>query len=171
MQHKNIIIIGPLGVGKTTTGKQVAKKLQMVFYDTDQEIEKQTGVSVSTIYEFEGELGFRQREKEMVVKLTELDNIVLSTGGESILLAENRALFQERGLVIYLRASLETQLDRTNRRRGVRPTLNTTNPHQKIIEFEQIRAPLYQSIANHTFDTDKFSPSDIANQIAALWSA
>lgn len=165
MKNKNIFIIGPLGAGKTTVGRELAKRAHLVFYDSDHEIEKQTGVSVATIFEFEGETGFRKREQEMIAKLTQLDNIVLSSGGGSILRPENRHALSTRGTVIYLRASLETQLERTNQRKGVRPLLDTPDPFKKIIELNEIRSPLYQEIANLIYDTDIDSPKDIANFI------
>ncbi len=165
LKNKNIFIIGPLGAGKTTVGRQLAKKARFVFYDSDQEIEKLSGVSVATIFEFEGEAGFRKREQEMIAKLTQLDNIVLSSGGGSILMPENRHAFSSRGTVIYLRASLETQLQRTNQRKGVRPLLDIPDPYQKIIELDHIRAPLYKEIAHFTYDTDINGPKEIADQI------
>src|SRR3990167_3177612 len=165
MKNKNIFIIGPLGAGKTTVGRQLAKRAHLVFYDSDHEIEKLTGVSVATIFEFEGESGFRKREHDAIEKLTQLDNIVLSSGGGSILMAENRSAFASRGTIIYLRASLETQLQRTNQRKGTRPLLDIPDPMKKIIELDHIRAPLYQEIANYTYDTDIDSPKEIADQI------
>ncbi len=165
MKNKNIFIVGPLGAGKTTVGRQLAKRAHLVFYDSDHEIEKRNGVSVATIFEIEGESGFRKREHEVIEKLTQLDNIVLSSGGGSILMPENRHAFASRGTVIYLRASLETQLQRTNQRKGVRPLLNIPDPFKKIIELAQIRSPLYQEIANYTYDTDIDDPKEIAEQI------
>jgi shikimate kinase len=165
MKNKNIFLIGPLGAGKTTVGRQLAKRAHLVFYDSDQEIEKLSGVSVSTIFEFEGEAGFRKREREMIAKLTQLDNIVLSSGGGSILMPENRQALASRGTVIYLRASLETQLQRTNQRKGVRPLLDIPDPLKKIIELDSIRSPLYQEIANFTYDTDVEGPKEIADHI------
>ncbi|OGT44884.1 MAG: hypothetical protein A3E82_02930 [Gammaproteobacteria bacterium RIFCSPHIGHO2_12_FULL_38_11] len=165
MQNKNIFIIGPLGAGKTTVGRQLAKKVHFVFYDSDHEIEKKTGVSVATIFEIEGEEGFRVREQNMIAKLTQLDNIVLSSGGCSILKPENRQAFASRGTVIYLRASLETQLKRTNQRKGTRPLLDIPDPYQKIIELDKIRSPLYESIADYTYNTDIDSPHEIADKI------
>lgn len=165
MKSKNIFLVGPLGVGKTTVGRQLAKTARLVFYDSDQEIEKLTGVSVTTIFEIEGEAGFRKRERDMIDKLTQLDSIVLSSGGGSILMPENRMAFSTRGTVIYLRASLATQLQRTNQRKGVRPLLNTPDPLKKITELDQIRSPLYEEIANFTYDTDLAPPKEIAEQI------
>ncbi len=165
MKNKNIFLIGPLGAGKTTVGRQLAKRAHLVFYDSDHEIEKKTGVSVTTIFEVEGEPGFRKREFEMIAKLTQLDNIVLSSGGGSILMPENRLAFKSRGTVIYLRASIETQLGRTNQRKGVRPLLNVPEPLKKIIELSQIRSPLYEEIADFTYDTDIDDPKKIADDI------
>ncbi len=165
MKNKSIFIVGPLGAGKTTIGKQLAKRAHLVFYDSDHEIEKRNGVSVATIFEIEGEAGFRKRERDVIDELTRLDNIVLSSGGGSILPPENRRAFASRGTVIYLRASLETQLQRTNQRKGVRPLLDIPDPFKKIIELDQIRAPLYQEIANYTYDTDVDDPKKIADQI------
>lgn len=154
-----------MGVGKTTIGRQLAKRAHLVFYDSDHEIEKLTGVTVATVFEIEGDSGFRKREQEVIEKLTQLDNIVLSTGGGSILAEENREKLRSRGTIIYLRASLQTQFARTSQRKGTRPLLNTPDPLQKIVELDQIRAPLYESIANFTYDTDKESPHEIADHI------
>lgn len=164
-KNNNIFLIGPQGAGKTTIGRQLAKKAHLVFYDSDHEIEKQTGVSISTIFEFETEDGFRKRENEMIAKLAQLENIVLSTGGGTITSPENRELLVKHGTVIYLRASLETQLKRTNQRKGVRPLLDVPEPFKKIIELHNIREPLYEAIAHHTYDTDLHSPSTIADHI------
>lgn len=154
-----------MGAGKTTIGRQLAKKAHFVFYDSDQEVERKTGVSVATIFEYEGEEGFRKREKETISELTAMDNIVLSSGGGAILAQENRTALSERGTVIYLRASIDTQLKRTNQRKGIRPLLDTPDPLATIINFDKIRAPLYEEIADYTYDTDKDTPLDIADDI------
>lgn len=164
-KNKNVFLIGPQGAGKTTIGRQLAKKAHLVFYDSDHEIEKQTGVSISTIFAFETEDGFRKRENDMITKLTQLENIVLSTGGGTILSPENRELLIKNGTIIYLRASLKTQLARTNQRKGVRPLLDVPEPFQKIAELHETREPLYQALAQHTYDTDLHSPSSIVDHI------
>lgn len=164
-KRKNIYLIGPQGAGKTTIGRKLAKLSHLIFYDSDLEIEKRTGVSISTIFEFEGEAGFRKREEEMIANLTQLDSIILSTGGGSILSQQNRDALAQNGTVIYLRASLETQLTRTNQRKGVRPLLDTPNPRDKIIELETERRPLYEAIATYVYDTDKQSPTTISEHI------
>ncbi len=154
-----------MGAGKTTIGRQLAKKARFVFYDSDHEIEQKTGVSVSTIFEYEGEAGYRKREQETIAQLTQMDNIILSTGGGAILLPENRTTLSQRGAVIYLKASIETQLERTNQRKGVRPLLNTPDPLTTIIELDRIRTPLYESIADYTYNTDTQTPKEIADDI------
>lgn len=165
MKTKNIFLVGPMGAGKTTIGRQLAKKVRFVFYDSDHEVERLTGVSVSTIFEYEGEEGFRKREIDVIAKLTQLDNIILSTGGGAVLSTENRKSFSSRGNVVYLRASIDTQLRRTSQRKGTRPLLDTQNPLEKIIEFDKIRAPLYEEVAHYIYDTDKEEPQEIIDHI------
>lgn len=154
-----------MGAGKTTIGRQLAKKARYIFYDSDLELEKKTGVSIAVIFEYEGEMGFRKREEEMIAELTALDNIVLSSGGGSIITPENREAFKSRGTVIYLRASIDTQLKRTSQRKGTRPLLNNDNPLATIIELDKVRGPLYEEIADYTYDTDKMAPDDIIEDI------
>ena len=154
-----------MGAGKTTIGRQLAKNARFIFYDSDHEIEQKTGVSVATIFEYEGEAGYRKRETDIIDALTKLDSIILSTGGGAILSQDNRDALSQRGTVIYLSASIETQLKRTNQRKGVRPLLNVPDPLPAIIELDKIRGPLYESIAEHTYNTDTQSPKDIADDI------
>ena len=165
MNKNNIFLIGPLGAGKTTIGRQLAKQCHLVFYDSDQEIEKKTGVSVSTIFEYEGEEGFRKREIEMIAQLAQLQSIVLSSGGGAVVAPENQQVLKENGTVVYLRASIETQYNRTNQRKGVRPMIDTEDPMQAIIELNNERTPLYESLADLTYDTDALSPKAIAEAI------
>ena len=164
----NLFLIGPPGVGKTTIGRQLAKKLGLLFYDADHEIELRTGVPIATIFEIEGEAGFRKREQAMIDQLSQSRNIVLSLGGGAILSENNRLVLQARGVVIYLYASLETQLARIRQRKGTRPLLNTLNPKEILTQLNTIRQPLYQSIANHSYNTDADTPMEIAKQILAL---
>jgi shikimate kinase len=163
---KNIFLIGPMGVGKTTIGRHLARLLRMDFLDSDQEIEKRTGAAIPLIFEIEGEEGFRKRESAMLDELTQGDNRVLATGGGAILSDENRRMLRTRGLVVYLRASLETQLERTSRKRN-RPLLNTGDPRRRLTELMAQREPFYQQEADITVDTDDCSPAAVARQIVS----
>ncbi len=111
----NIYLIGLMGAGKTTIGRQLAKALHLPFYDSDKAIEEQTGVDISTIFEYEGEEGFRIREKKMIQELTQINGIVLATGGGAILNRENRDALSENGFVVYLQCSIDKILQRTKR--------------------------------------------------------
>tara|TARA_R110002111_G_scaffold13995_2_gene38676 strand:- start:389 stop:910 length:522 start_codon:yes stop_codon:yes gene_type:complete len=143
----NIFLVGPMGAGKSTVGKQLAKALGRDFYDSDKEIEKRTGVSISWIFEMEGEVGFRLREQKMIEELTELKNIVLATGGGAILDEQNRRVLRSRGYVVYLSASVDQLLRRTNRDKN-RPLLQTDKPKDKIMALMAERTPLYQDVAD-----------------------
>ncbi len=136
-----------MGAGKSTVGKQLAKALGRDFYDTDKEIEKRTGVSISWIFEMEGEAGFRAREQKVIDELTELKNIVLATGGGAVLDEQNRRALRSRGYVVYLSASVEQLLRRTSRDKN-RPLLQTGKPKDKIMALMAERTPLYQDVAD-----------------------
>jgi shikimate kinase len=160
----NIFLIGPMGSGKTTIGRLLAKSLALSFYDSDREIERRTGVNISTIFEYEGEKGFRKREAEVLVELAQLRSIVMATGGGSILKPENRALLSRCGFVVYLQCSVDKQLERT-RRDVNRPLLHTENPRQRLKDLMRVRDPLYQSIADYTVDTGRCSSRGAVKQI------
>jgi shikimate kinase len=136
----------------------------MGFYDSDREIEKRTGVDIPLIFELEGEQGFRKRERLIIDELTRLPNIVLATGGGAILDPENRRHLAERGLVIYLHASVSQQLARTRCDRN-RPLLQTENPRQRLEELMQARDPIYREIAELVVDTDGKRAMAVVNLI------
>ena len=151
--YPNIFVIGPMGSGKTAVGKQLAKLLKVPFYDSDAEIEKTAGVDIPFIFEKEGEASFRKRECEAIDLLTQLNGIVLATGGGAILAEENRKHLKTRGKVVYLHTSIEQQLERTRHSRH-RPMLNVTDPEQRLRSLFAIRSPLYESIATVIVNTD-----------------
>lgn len=136
-----------MGAGKSTVGKQLAKSLGRDFYDSDKELEKRTGVSVSWIFEMEGEEGFRIREQKIIDELTGLKDIVLATGGGVVLSEENRRVLRSRGHVVYLSASVDQLLRRTAKDKS-RPLLQTENPKQRVKEILSQREPLYQDVAD-----------------------
>lgn len=143
----NLILIGLMGAGKTTLGKQIARRLDYRFYDSDQEISTAAGVSIPTIFEMEGEQGFRNRETAALGKLANQKNIVLSTGGGSVLREENRRILRQSGTVIYLHAQPETLLERT-RCDSNRPLLQVADPLGKLQELYTARDPLYRQTAH-----------------------
>jgi shikimate kinase len=160
----NLFLTGPMGAGKSTIGRQLSKQLRMVFYDSDREIENRTGVDIPLIFELEGEQGFRKRERLVIDELTSLPNIVLATGGGAILDGDNRKHLAERGLVIYLHASVNQQLARTKHDRN-RPLLQTDNPRQRLDDLMRLRDPLYREIADLVIDTDGKRVMAVVNQI------
>lgn len=136
-----------MGAGKSTVGRQLAKALKRPFYDIDKEVERRTGVSISWIFEMEGEAGFRLREHKVLDELTSLKGVVLATGGGIVLSEENRRILRSRGYVVYLSASVEQLLKRTSKDKN-RPLLQTADPKQTIKTLIAQRAPLYQDVAD-----------------------
>jgi shikimate kinase len=160
----NIFLVGPMGAGKTTIGKQIASEQKMVFYDSDHEIEFRTGVSIPHIFDVEGEEGFRRREESMIDELTQKQHIVLATGGGAVLRETNRQHLKQRGTVVYLHASIEQLLERTARDKN-RPLLQTENPRAKLQELMQQREPLYREVADIIINTEGQAISVIACEI------
>lgn len=160
----NIFLVGLMGSGKTTVGRALARKLNKRFIDSDHEIESRTGVSIPVIFEIEGEASFRAREAEVIKELTSMDDIVLATGGGAILNAESRQFLHERGTVIYLRASVNSILQRTRHDKN-RPLLRTADPRKKLEELEQQRHSLYQQTAHVIIETGRPHINHLVQQI------
>lgn len=160
----NIFLIGPMGAGKTSLGRYLAKHLHKVFYDSDEEIVKKMGVSLSWIFDLEGMAGFRQREMKIIDELSSLSNIVLSTGGDCIETPEVRDFLHERGVVIYMEVSLETQLGRLKKDKK-RPQLQGENPQDVLIRLWHERESMYANIADFTVITDNRSVRDVCDDI------
>ncbi|ORU92250.1 MAG: shikimate kinase [Cycloclasticus sp. symbiont of Bathymodiolus heckerae] len=163
-EHNNIYLIGPMAAGKSTVGKLLAKRLSREFYDTDVEIIKCTGVEISLIFELEGEEGFRKRETDKLKILSELDNAVIATGGGIVLKEENRKILQATGQIIYLQCSVDQQLSRT-KFDTKRPLLQIKNPRAKLEELMELRAPIYESIADVVISTNKTNSKRVINSI------
>lgn len=164
---KNIYLIGPMGSGKTSVGMQLASLTDAQFIDSDQEIERRTGVSIAWIFEKEKEAGFRNRETEILAELTHQQNIILSTGGGSILSEKNREHLKSTGFIVYLSVSLNAQFERTSRRKGARPLLNEPNPREKLTILNKNREPIYEALADLCIDTNNCSPLEVAQAILA----
>ncbi len=153
-----------MGAGKTTTGRRLANALGLRFVDSDRVIEERTGASIPLIFELEGEAGFRRRERDVIDELTQEDGIVLATGGGAVTTPDNREFLRSRGIVVYLCASVEQQLQRTRHDRN-RPLLQTADPKAKLTELMRIREPLYRQLAHITVNTDRGNPQRVVREI------
>ena len=165
----NLFLIGPMGAGKTTIGRQLARHLGRKFYDSDKVIEERTGASIPLIFELEQEQGFRKREKAIIDELTQYDNIVLATGGGAVLDPDNRDRLASRGHVIYLHAPIEYLLQRTSRDNS-RPLLQTEDPKRKLQELMEIRDPLYREIAHTIIETNSCPVKQVVAKILTMVS-
>lgn len=160
----NIFLIGPMGTGKSTIGRKLAKRSSQKFYDSDYEIESRTGVKINLIFEIEGEAGFRKRESQLLDEFTSMSNIVLATGGGAVLSEENRATLTERGFVVYLKSDIDLLLRRTSRD-SKRPLLQNEDPEAVLKKLLDERGPLYEEVADLVIDTAGLSINDIITQI------
>ncbi len=163
-KRDNIYLIGPMGAGKTTIGRMLAKELGRRFVDSDREIEARTGVDIPMIFEYEGESGFRRREGEVLAELVPLRGVVLATGGGIVLSRENRALLSQNGFVVYLRCPVQKQIERTQKDTH-RPLLRTPNPEARLRLLMKERAPLYESTADIIVDTGLCSSRQAVRKI------
>ena len=158
-----------MGAGKSAVGRQLAKLLHLGFVDSDEEIEKRTGVDIAFIFEKEGESGFREREAKVIDELTQLDGVVLATGGGAILDPDSRSRLGARGFVVYLHATVRQQLERTRRGR-VRPLLENRPKKQVLEELMAVRDPLYREIADLVIETDGRRVQAVAREIHESFS-
>ena len=166
-QQRNLILIGPMGAGKSTIGRQVSSLLHYEFVDSDHEIEERSGADIPWIFDVEGEEGFRKRESAMIEELTQLSHIVLATGGGAIMREDNRRAIAAGGIVVYLRATVEQQLARTSRDQN-RPLLQTSDPRSVLTKLMEVRDPLYKEIADYVVETEQGGVKDVASKIASL---
>jgi shikimate kinase len=162
--HNNVFLIGPMGVGKSTIGRMLGSALGKPFFDSDREIEALTGADIPWIFDVEGEAGFRIREERMIDSLTQRSGIVMATGGGAILSALSRQNLHERGTVVYLKASLAQQFERTSKDRN-RPLLQTADPQTRIRELMKIREPFYIETSHITIDTSRRGPRAVVAEI------
>jgi shikimate kinase len=164
LTKRNIFLIGPMGSGKTAVGRHLARLFRYTFHDSDADIEAKTGVDIPFIFEKEGEVGFRIREREAIDRLTQLTSIVLATGGGAVIDPANRLALAERGVVVYLSTSVNQQIERTRHARH-RPLLHDTDPEQKLTDLMTRRAALYAEIADLTVTTDGRRVQLVAEEI------
>jgi len=166
VSQANLILIGPMGAGKSTVGRQLATALRREFFDSDQEIEQRCGVDIPLIFEMEGEAGFRNRERAVIAELSQRSGIVLATGGGAVLDPDNRRRLISSGRVIYLFASVAEQLRRIGDDPR-RPLLQTSDPQARLAELLAQRDPLYRETADHIVVTDHCQARDVVAQILA----
>ena len=154
LHRGNLFLVGLMGAGKTTLGRQLARRLDKRFVDADHELEARLGVSIPTIFEIEGEDGFRDREEAIIDELTRMSGIVLATGGGAVLRSASRARLRENGTVLYLHAEPETLWQRLRNSRH-RPMLHAADPRNRLVELYRLRDPLYREVATHVVESDR----------------
>jgi shikimate kinase len=164
MRAKNIILIGPMGSGKSTIGHLLAQRLNRDFMDSDHYIEEKTGVDIARIFDVEGEEGFRQRETRALEELTHRNNLVLATGGGAVIREENRKLLRQSGFIIFLDTSVNQQMERLKHDKK-RPLLQTENPRERLEQLFQKRKPLYLALADLHIPTDQKFARKVAAEI------
>ena len=167
---KNIFLVGLMGAGKTTIGRSLAKRLELNFVDTDREIEARTGVSIPTVFDIEGEEGFRRREAEVIQAISRQDGQIVATGGGAVLRPENRANMRTGGFVVYLNVPPTILWERTRHDRN-RPLLQVDNPLRRLEELYAIRDPLYREVADIIIETDERPPRMVVQEILARLEA
>ena len=162
----HLFLVGMMGAGKTTVGKSLATRLRRRFIDTDKLLVERTGVEVATIFEVEGEAGFRKRESQLLAELAHESDCVVATGGGIVLDPANRALMRDNGTVVYLRAKVESLWERT-RHDSHRPLLANPDPRGTLARILEAREPLYQEVAHVVVDTGHQSTATILNRVQA----
>lgn len=164
---QNIFLIGPMGSGKTTIGKHLAKMFGLEFYDCDHELERLTGASVSLIFDLEGEEGFRLRETQLLKQLTAKSGVLVATGGGTICSEENRRLLRAQGLVVYLKTSVDNQLRRLSKDKS-RPLLQAKDRKQRLLDLARVRNPFYDATADLVFSTRHSSVYATAKALSSI---
>ncbi|MBE0483155.1 MAG: shikimate kinase AroK [Bacterioplanes sp.] len=156
-RKQSVFLVGPMGAGKSTIGRMLSNELKLEFFDSDKVIEERCGANIPWIFDMEGESGFREREEQAIDELTQRDDIVLATGGGVVMRESNRQHLSSRGIVVYLRTSVEQQIIRTAKDKN-RPLLQAENPQKILADLFAIRDPLYLSIADIVIETDQRNP-------------
>jgi shikimate kinase len=160
----SVFLVGMMGAGKSTIGRQLAEAIGFEFVDADRELEARSGVPIPTIFEIEGEVGFRRREAALLDELSARRNIVLATGGGAVLDPQTRQRLRERGLVVYLRTSAD-EVHRRTRRDKSRPLLRTDNPRLRIEQLLAEREPLYEEVAHIVVQSAASNPKKLVQRL------
>jgi len=154
LHRGNLFLVGLMGAGKTTLGRQLARRLDKTFIDADHELEARLGVPIPTIFEIEGETGFRDREEAIIGEIATRSGIVLATGGGAVMREASRVCLRENGTVLCLHAEPETLWQRLRNSRH-RPMLKAPDPRNRLVELYQLRDPLYREVADHVIESDR----------------
>ena len=162
--QNTLILVGLMGAGKSTVGRQLAQRLGLAFYDSDKVIEERTGASIPTIFSLEGESGFREREEQIIAELCTLENVLIATGGGSVLRETNRKQLRKAGYVVYLRANADHLYQRIKHDKS-RPLMQTDNPLQTLRDLLRTREPYYLEVADIGVQTGKQKVSVIVREI------
>ena len=169
---ENIFLIGPMGSGKTTLGRHVAKILGLEFLDCDRELEKQTGASVNLIFDIEGESGFREREAQILRNIAARQGVLVSTGGGVVMRKTNRDVLRHNGFIVWLKTSVEQQIKRLDYDK-TRPLLQTPDREKRLRDLARKRDPRYRELADLVFDSRqrnvKFMAEELADAIMSHW--
>jgi shikimate kinase len=160
----NIFLVGLMGSGKTTIGKILARQRGLPFFDSDHEIVARCGVSIPTIFEIEGEEGFRRRESSVIEELSQRKGIVLATGGGAVLAKENRIALKSRGTVVYLNCQPQELFMRTRHDKN-RPLLQTEDPLKRLKELYAARHALYMETADMVLESGRQSTHALVRRL------
>ncbi|OGT06609.1 MAG: shikimate kinase I [Gammaproteobacteria bacterium GWE2_37_16] len=161
---QNVYLIGPMGAGKTSIGRQLARKLGLEFYDSDHVVEERTGASIPWIYDIEGEEGFLQREIKVIEELTKLQGVLLATGGGTVISPENRKALRANGFIVYLKTSLDDQMERVKRSKK-RPLIVGAGRRAVLKNLRVEREPFYEKLADISYNTDGRPLSVVVDEI------
>lgn len=161
---KRVVLVGPMGAGKSTIGRILAKELGYRFLDSDRIIEERCGANIPWIFDVEGEDGFRLRETAMLSELADQPQTVLATGGGAVMREANHPHLKRDALVIYLKTSIEQQVERTRKDRN-RPLLQNGNPEAVLRRLFALRDPIYSALADIVMYTDRKSPRLVVRQL------
>jgi shikimate kinase len=168
----NLVLVGPMGAGKSVIGRRLAERFSLVFVDSDQAIVERTGASIASLFEHSGEAGFREHERAVLQRVLGMPGHLISTGGGAVLNADSRRKMREHGFVVYLRVSVASQLQRLQRDRS-RPLLQRGDRERVLHALHAVREPLYREVADLILDTDHLNPAEATAQLvvrlAASW--